>query len=72
MKSFSVGGHKYTDPDVLSLIFSKDVPVDPRAEVLQKARDALNVMGLSDQCPKTPSTASQCWPLSVASPSFFR
>ena len=44
MNSFSIGGHKYTDPDVLALIFSKSVPLDPRLEVLRKAREALQTM----------------------------
>src|SRR5688572_7266270 len=35
----SVGGHRYSDPDVLSLIYSGNQLIDPRAEVVQRARD---------------------------------
>lgn len=35
----SVGGHRYSDPDVLSLIYSGSEPLDPRVEVIQRARD---------------------------------
>lgn len=35
----SVGGHRYSDPDVLSLIYSGGKLVDPRAEVVQRARE---------------------------------
>lgn len=53
MKScFSIGGHKYTDPDVLSLILSQNSPVDPRAVVLQRAREALKTMEAFGSVPK--------------------
>ncbi len=35
----SVGGHRYSDPDVLSLIFSGDSLIDPRTAVIDRARD---------------------------------
>src|ERR1043165_3265484 len=35
----TVGGHRYSDPDVLSLIQSREELVDPRVEVIRKARD---------------------------------
>src|SRR5437773_1720248 len=34
----SVAGHRYSDPDVLSLIYSGDGLIDPRAAVLERAR----------------------------------
>jgi hypothetical protein len=37
----TVGGHRYSDPDVLSLIFSGDSLIDPRKAVIERAR-ALN------------------------------
>ena len=37
----SIGGHRYSDPDVLSLIYSGSELIDPRDEVVQRAR-ALN------------------------------
>ena len=54
MNSFSIGGHKYTDPDVLALIFSKSVPLDPRIEVLRKAREALQTMDSFGNVPTDP------------------
>ena len=35
----SVGGHRYSDPDVLSLITSRRGLVDPRAEVIRRAKE---------------------------------
>jgi len=35
----SVGGHRYSDPDVLSLIFSGDGLIDPRTAVIERAQD---------------------------------
>ena len=35
----SIGGHRYSDPDVLSLIYSGSEPIDPRSEVVRLARD---------------------------------
>ncbi|MGH9967923.1 MAG: ImmA/IrrE family metallo-endopeptidase [Pyrinomonadaceae bacterium] len=35
----TVGGHRYSDPDVLSLIHSGREPLDPRVEVIRKARE---------------------------------
>lgn len=35
----SIGGHRYSDPDVLSLIYSGSDLIDPRAEVVRHARD---------------------------------
>lgn len=35
----SIGGHRYSDPDVLSLIYSGSEPIDPRADVVRRARD---------------------------------
>ena len=52
MESVSVGGYRYTDPDVISLIFGRGSPVDPRCEVLQKARDALQTMEAFGAVPK--------------------
>src|SRR5437667_12575426 len=34
----SVGGHRYSDPDVLSLVYSGSEPLDPRVEVVRRAR----------------------------------
>lgn len=39
MTSISIGGRKYSDPDVLSLIRSRPGGVDPRAEVVRRARE---------------------------------
>jgi len=36
--TLSVGGHRYSDPDVLSLIKSRRGLVDPRAEVIRRAK----------------------------------
>ena len=38
MATVSLGGHRYSDPDVLSLIYSGSVPLDPRVEVIRRAR----------------------------------
>ena len=54
MKSYNIGGHRYTDPDVISLICSTDQPTDPRLAVLQKARDALQIMDAFGSVPKDP------------------
>jgi Zn-dependent peptidase ImmA (M78 family) len=35
----SVGGHRYSDPDVLSLIYSGSGLLDPRVEVIRRAGD---------------------------------
>lgn len=35
----TVGGHRYSDPDVLSLVHSGHEPLDPRLEVIRKARE---------------------------------
>jgi hypothetical protein len=49
VERFRIGGRAYTDPDVLSLIKSGGAePLDPRAEVLRRARalcDRLRVFG---------------------------
>lgn len=37
--SVRVGGHWYSDPDVLSLIYSGNDLIDPRAEVVRRARE---------------------------------
>ena len=39
MATVSVGGHRYSDPDVLSLIRSGNVLLDPRREVTRIARE---------------------------------
>lgn len=38
----TVGGHRYSDPDVLSLIFSGDGLIDPRTAVIERARQLNN------------------------------
>jgi Zn-dependent peptidase ImmA (M78 family) len=35
----NVGGHRYSDPDVLSLVHSGREPLDPRVEVIRRARE---------------------------------
>ena len=52
MKSYNIGGHRYTDPDVISLICSTGQLTDPRLTVLQKARDALQLMDAFGSVPK--------------------
>jgi Zn-dependent peptidase ImmA (M78 family) len=37
--TITVGGHRYSDPDVLSLIYSGSDLLDPRAEVIRRARN---------------------------------
>lgn len=37
--TITVGGHRYSDPDVLSLVHSGREPLDPRLEVLRRARE---------------------------------
>lgn len=39
MMPISVGGHRYSDPDVLSLVHSGGELVDPRLEVIRRARE---------------------------------
>lgn len=39
MERISVGGHRYTDPDVLSLINRGSHPIDPRNEVIRRAQE---------------------------------
>lgn len=35
----TVGGHRYSDPDVLSLVHSGREPLDPRVEVIRRAKE---------------------------------
>ncbi len=37
--SVRVGGHRYSDPDVLSLVHSGSEPLDPRIEIIRRARE---------------------------------
>ena len=54
MKSYSIGGRRYADPDVISLIFTQDPPLDPRDAVLQKAREVMRLMHSFGSVPKDP------------------
>jgi len=46
-----VGGRKYTDPDVISLIKATGSLVDPRSSVLSQARSLLAKLRVFDDIP---------------------
>lgn len=52
METVSVGGRKYTDPDVISLIKATGTLVDPRSSVLSQARNLLARLALFDEVPQ--------------------
>ena|SRR6266404_2669560 len=52
MESVRVGGHRYTDPDVLSLIKATGTLVDPRSAVVSQARQLLAKLKDFDSVPK--------------------
>jgi Zn-dependent peptidase ImmA (M78 family) len=51
METIRVGGRKYTDPDVISLIKATGALVDPRSSVLSQARNLLAKLSAFDEVP---------------------
>jgi Zn-dependent peptidase ImmA (M78 family) len=51
METVRVGGRKYTDPDVISLIKATGSLVDPRSSVLSQARNLLAKLSSFDEVP---------------------
>jgi Zn-dependent peptidase ImmA (M78 family) len=51
METVRVGGSKYTDPDVISLIKATGSLVDPRSSVLSQARNLLDKLRAFDDVP---------------------
>lgn len=54
METISIGGRRYSDPDVLSLIKATGSLVDPRSSVLTQARKLLETLSKFDDVPKDP------------------
>ena len=54
METIRVGGRRYSDPDVLSLIKATGSLVDPRSSVLTQARKRLETLSKFDDVPKDP------------------
>jgi Zn-dependent peptidase ImmA (M78 family) len=54
METVRVGGRKYTDPDVISLIKATGSLVDPRSSVLSQARNLLDKLRIFDDIPSEP------------------
>lgn len=54
METIRVGGRRYTDPDVISLIRATGSLVDPRSSVLNQARNLLAKLDLFDDVPVQP------------------
>lgn len=54
MRTVSIGGHRYSDPDVLSLIEATGSLVDPRSAVTHQARKLLKLCQQFQGVPKDP------------------
>jgi hypothetical protein len=54
METIKVGGRRYSDPDVLSLIKATGSLVDPRSSVLTQARKRLQTLHKFHDVPKDP------------------
>jgi Zn-dependent peptidase ImmA (M78 family) len=54
METIRVGGRRYSDPDVLSLIKATGSLVDPRSSVLTQARQRLDRLNRFNDIPKDP------------------
>jgi hypothetical protein len=54
METIRVGGRRYSDPDVLSLIKATGCLVDPRSSVLTQARKHLHSLKRFDAIPTDP------------------
>ena len=54
METIRVGGRRYSDPDVLSLIKATGSLVDPRSSVLTQARKRLQTLNKFHDIPKDP------------------